>query len=1005
MSMKHSSMRTGGTAALAALLCLTGGCLRDRAPSAPPALVAPAESTAVPYGWYDGRWPHERPLPPHERLLPHDSARFGRLANGLRYVIVPNAKPEGRVSLHLDVQAGSLMETDEQRGLAHFVEHMAFNGSRNFAPGTLIPFLQHNGMAFGADANAHTSTAETVYKLDLPTADTATIEKGLLILRDVADGLLILPEEVEKERGVILAEKLARDNRRSRAGKALRDVLYADSRYAFETIGLEDVVRHARPETLRAFYDTWYRPERMVLVAVGAVTPADLATMVERHFADVKARTGAPVMPAPGNVRHEGVHASYDPETGGGVTVSVTAMHTARTEVDSMSLQRRRLAEAVATSAFQKRLLRLASTPGAPVLGGHMAMPVGFEMFETATITMRARGEDWRNALTTAETELRRALEHGFTQDEFENARRVCEGLFTTMRREKANRTNSDIAAEAVACFNADRVFQSTDQTCDLYLNMLSSLTRGEVEEAFRRRWDTGNRMLHLSGMAGVENAPARLVEAWAESTAHAVEAPRDSVATAFPYLAEPTLPALVLHDSSRQLPEGPALRTVRLDNGLTLHMAVTPYEKGRFSLSLFHGDGLDGLDDATYAVARATERTLREEGVGRLSREATRDHLGWRHVKVETDYRDDAFTINASGPGEELDAVTAALWTQYTDPTPTKAGRARAIEGLEAGRDERENTVEGVAPHRIRAFLYGDARRTAPLDGRDVARVPLDAMSDFALARTSTPPRTIVAVGDFDPERLIERMRHLFAMPAPVPASHEAPHEAIRFPAGARRTVEVADPDGKAHLVVAWRHDLEDESDQRALAIRHLTASWLNEVLREEVREAIGASYSPSGRYRHDQERGGFGTYVASIRTDAALVDKVRRAVREAAQGLAKGEVPPGTAARLRAPVLNAITKARDSNTYWQRIIEAEVLRGRPAARHAEAFAKALGTVTDADIAAEARAVFATRSAELAITGKAPATKPGGKPSKAAVSRKIPAGTTTEETAQGVAR
>lgn len=170
-------------------------------------------------------------------------------------------------------------------------------------------------------------------------------------------------------------------------------------------------------------------------------------------------------------------------------------------------------------------------------------------------------------------------------------------------------------------------------------------------------------------------------------------------------------------------------------------------------------------------------------------------------------------------------------------------------------------------------------------------------------------------------------------------------------------------------------------------------------------MREAIGASYSPSGRYRHDQERGGFGTYVASIRTDAALVDKVRQAVREAAQGLAKGDVPPGTAARLRAPVLTAITKARDSNTYWQRIIEAEVLRGRPAARHAEAFAKALGSVTDADIAAEARAVFATRSAELAITGKAPATKPGGKSSKAAVSRKIPAGTTTEETAQGVAR
>lgn len=130
----------------------------------------------------------------------------------------------------------------------------------------------------------------------------------------------------------------------------------------------------------------------MMLMTVGAVTPVDLATMVERHFANMKPRSGAPVMPAPGIVRRKGVHTNYDPETGGGMAVSVTAMHTAPTEVDSLSLQHRKLAEAVATSAFQKRLLSIASTPGTPILGGHMAMPVGFEIFETATSTMRARG-------------------------------------------------------------------------------------------------------------------------------------------------------------------------------------------------------------------------------------------------------------------------------------------------------------------------------------------------------------------------------------------------------------------------------------------------------------------------------------------------------------------------------------------------------------------------------------------------------------------------------------
>jgi len=218
--------------------------------------------------------------------MPFDAAvRTATLPNGLKYFIRQNDKPAQRVSMRLAVKAGSMMEADDQRGLAHLIEHMAFNGSTHFKPGEIFSYFESVGARLGPHVNAYTSFDETVYMLDLPTDKPEILDKAMTALADYAGGLTLGPDEINKERPVVIEEwRLGLG-----AGSRIRDkqlpLLFYKSRYAERLpIGRPDVIRNAPPERLRAFYDTWYRPERMALVVVGDVKPEGSVTMISRGW-------------------------------------------------------------------------------------------------------------------------------------------------------------------------------------------------------------------------------------------------------------------------------------------------------------------------------------------------------------------------------------------------------------------------------------------------------------------------------------------------------------------------------------------------------------------------------------------------------------------------------------------------------------------------------------------------------------------------------------------------
>ena len=308
-------------------------------------------------------WPHE-----NSDLEPDPALFFGRLDNGFRYVLMHNRNPENRVSMHLNVQAGSMQETDEQQGLAHYLEHMLFNGSEHFPPGELVKYFQSIGMAFGADANAHTGFFETVYDIFLPAGDRPNLEKGLLVMQDYAGGALLLQEEVDRERKIILAEKRSRDSASYRTFVATLDFELPDARITRRLpIGTQEVLNSAGRDELKDYYDTWYRPENMILVAVGDFDVSLARELVEKAFNGLQARAPAKPPVAFGTVSHIGLKTFHHHEKeAGSTTVTIEVLTQTDPVHDSAAFQKGKLIEDVADRIVQNRLDAEIGRPDVP---------------------------------------------------------------------------------------------------------------------------------------------------------------------------------------------------------------------------------------------------------------------------------------------------------------------------------------------------------------------------------------------------------------------------------------------------------------------------------------------------------------------------------------------------------------------------------------------------------------------------------------------------------------
>jgi zinc protease len=483
-------LRLAAFFALVALVLTSPGC--SSAPAAAnPAAPAPAVSSSraeVPEA-LDARLPVDRRV------------TVGRLENGLTYYVRRNASPQHRAELWLVVNAGSILEDPDQLGLAHFVEHMAFNGTRHFARQELVSYLESIGMRFGPDVNAYTSFDETVYLLQVPTDREGYLDRGIEILEDWAHGITFDRAEVDQERGVLVEEwRLGRGAER-RLVEAQAPVLFAGSRYAERLpIGSREVLETAPVSAVKRFYHDWYRPDLMAVIAVGDFDPRDVEAQIREHFGAVQGPTEprerlVPKLPA----HDETLFATFtDPElTGTSVSVYTKLP---RPPQGTVGDYRRSLVELLYHRMLNDRLYELGHRPDPPYL---YAFSDSDSLVRTGEVDQQEAGvEEGRvlEGLRALLTEIERVRRFGFTESELERNRRDLLRAYERTWVEREARASGSYAAEYSRAFLEGEPIPGIAVELALVRRYLPAITLDEVNALADRRTGDANRVILVSG-------------------------------------------------------------------------------------------------------------------------------------------------------------------------------------------------------------------------------------------------------------------------------------------------------------------------------------------------------------------------------------------------------------------------------------------------------------------------------------------------------------------------
>jgi len=860
-------------------------------------------------------WPHEK-----SDLEPDPALLFGRLENGFRYVLMHNRNPENRVSMHLNVQAGSMQETDEQQGLAHYLEHMLFNGSEHFAPGELVKYFQSIGMAFGADANAHTGFSETVYDIFLPAGDKPNLEKGLLVMQDYAGRALLLPEEVDRERKIILAEKRSRDSASYRTFVATLDFEMPEARMTRRLpIGTEAVLNSAGREELKNYYDAWYRPDNMILVAVGDFDVSLAAELVETAFADLQARAPAR-QPVPfGTISHNGLKTFHHHEKeAGSTTVTIEVISKTGPIHDSAAFQKRKLLEDVADRIVQNRLDADIGQPDVPGTDASIGSGRFLNQVNYAMLSMDGEPEAWEQVVAFLEQTLRKALEYGFTENELQRVKKELLAELDVAVSKKETRESKNLARVLIRTLNADRVLLSPEQERELLADFIQELTLGEVHAAFRDVWAPDHRLVMVTGNADLSAAPegaeTAIAAVFNQSLGTAVKPPQERKRITFPYLSPPAKAGQV---KQRVVMEDLGIVQVVYENGFCLNLKKTDFKDDEVVASLAFGRGRSeepvdhpGLTELSMAV-------VNESGLGRLDKNELQAALAGRHTDVVFNIDASRFMFRGKTISSELTLLFELLYAHLLDPGFREDAFLLSKQRFEQHYRELSHTTDGALTLSGWRFLAGGDSRFGLPPFETFAQLTLDQVRSWVAGALEGEPLELSVVGDFDVDAAIALGgRYFGSLPPPAFRESGGRKDTPVFPNGKKLAIEVDTQIPSAMVMVAFpTDDMWDIARTRRLAV---LADLFSERLRVNIREKLGESYSPFAFNRGSRAYQGYGYLTTIIETGPSKVELVIAEVKKIAGELAENGVTDDEVHRVIEPTLNRIKDMRRRNGYW---------------------------------------------------------------------------------------
>lgn len=606
--------------------------------------------------------------------LPADPAiASGVLANGMRYALMPNATPAGGLSMRLVMAVGSLDEDDDQRGYAHFVEHMAFRATANFPEGRLEPAFARLGVSVGRDQNAFTSTERTLYQLDLSANGPEARALALRWLRDVADGVRFEPAVVERERSVVLAERMTRHDPDADLVEAIDAFQGPELRTVRRSpIGDLAVVRGATPAALQGFHARWYRPEHAVLVIVGAFGDvAALEREIGAAFGDWRTVGDAPARPAlrgPDLSRGLDALGRSDAKVAPGLSICRLAP-SAPSGIATVAAARQRSLRRVWVQVLQTRLSRLDFTEPS-ILSAQVTVEPDEREAVSTCISASIVGEAWRPALKVLQAEIAR-MDADPTEEELDAALAELRGGLLGDIAEAATRSSPTLADELAGSQVLGWPLLEPRQAMRLFNQAVEGVEVADVTAAWRAGWSGAGPFVSIAAAA----APARgeILAAWNDKTP---PARADAASPQWAYGA-PGPPGRVVR---REVLKAPDFVRLHFANGLVLNFKQTAFAKGKVEVQVLFGAGREGLGARPVEEGYLAASSFVLGGLGRHSYADLLAIYGEEPMKLSVDMQRTAFSFEADAYVDRLPQHLRLMAAYLSDPGyPRRHGRQAA--------------------------------------------------------------------------------------------------------------------------------------------------------------------------------------------------------------------------------------------------------------------------------------------------------------------------------------
>ena len=779
-----------------------------------------------------------------DRLPVDDSVIIGKLENGLTYYIKQNKEPENFAELRLVVKAGSILENENQRGLAHFTEHMAFNGTENFPNNTLMEYLNTLGLGFSGGLNAFTSFDETVYMLTSKTDNKENFNKAFLILSDWAARLSFDHDEIDSERGIIMEEWRGGRGASERMLNQQRRVIFENSKYAERMpIGTPDVIENFDYQLIKDFYNDWYRPDLQAVVAVGDFDVNEIKKFIETHFNTIPVKDNPRTKPNYSVPDHEETKFAFATDVEATHTV-LSLMHKHDNKsIESIEDYREQLVISHLNQMLNNRFIEISRQPAAPFTQAYASKYAMISPVSVYTLTAIVDETKINDGFFAIISEIERAKRYGFYESELSRAKDVLLKNFERAYNEKNKMSSHRFVWAYVFNFLRDTTMMSVEQEYYLVNDLLSTVNLQDIQRAITDNITDYNRIIGITApekQSLILPSENEILDMFTFIKTEALERfPETTLEEAL--LSIHPQPVKVKKPKFNKELE---VYTWTLKNGAKVHLKKTDFKNNEILFSGFRKGGLSQADDITYNSAKSAAQIITESGLGSFNKNLLERYLSGKDVSFQAELRAKNESLSGSSSVKDFEALLQLLYLNFTNPRFDDVAFETWKNKLDVNLRNLQKSPEFAFNESLYNILYNNHLRAKQMSLEDLNNIDHQLAYQFFINRfNSANDFTFIFVGNISHQELHSFIEKYIANLPSNNTDSNIINRKMNFVQSSERNNIFQGKDEKTLVRLIYTNDYNYNYIEN-LKI-NATNRVLNEMLLENIRENISGVYS----------------------------------------------------------------------------------------------------------------------------------------------------------------